>query len=178
MDHRLRRGVAPGAVRATFQTMRSPLAAAALVLMLISLGCRLEVHKPVGTAVAGDELALQQAAERLYRALAASDTAALDSAGVPAATVTLPGPGDGFVVPLYALWSARGLRSGDPLLRVVRTEIHPDGNVAMVRATVATRLAGALTETEGSDWLTFVRRDGGWHLAHAAVGPWHGRPAP
>lgn len=178
MDHCVRWGVAPGAGRDTFQTMRPSFTAIALALTLTSPGCRLEVREPVGTAVAGDELALQEATRGVYRALAESDTTAFDSAAVPAATVILPGPGDGYVVPLYALWTAPGLRAGDPALRVVRTEIHPDGNVAVVRVTVATRLAGALTDSEGRDWLTFVRRDGGWTLAHLALGNWRGRPTP
>jgi hypothetical protein len=160
--------------------MRSPIHLLGLVLALASVGCRLEVRERTGTAAAGDELALQAAVREIYRALASSDTAALDSAAVPAATVALPGPeqGDGFLVPLYTLWSVPGLRVGDQALRVVRTELHPDSHVAVVQVMVATRLAGALTDSEGSDWLTFVRREQGWSLVHAALGSWRGRSLP
>lgn len=152
----------------------------ALILALAVVGCRLELREPTGTAVAGDELALQEAVREIYRALASSDTLALDSVAVPAATIALPGPeqGDGFLVPLYTLWSVPGLRVGDQALRVVRTELHPDSHVAVVRVMLATRLAGALTDSEGSDWLTFVRREQGWSLVHAALGSWRGRSLP
>ncbi len=146
--------------------------------LLAASGCRLEVRNLAGAGGRGGAGDVEAAVRRVYGALATADTAALDAAALPAATVALAGAAEGFMVPLHAFWETTGARAGQADVRIVRADVRPDDGLATARVVVAMRPPGALIESEASDVLTFVHRDGGWQLAHAALGAWHGRPAP
>jgi hypothetical protein len=63
-------------------------------------------------------------------------------------------------------------------VRLIRTEIHPDGDFATVRAVVATLDGPDGSEFEAGDQFALARRAGGWRIASILLGPWRIRSAP
>jgi len=144
---------------------------------LLLAGCHFETRQPQGSA--GDEAAVTQATTGFYRAMARRDSVALQQMTFGAATVLLTaGHSAPSLIAGRALRDLPERRSGGGEVRVVRTEVRLDGDLASVRATIATRDRGDAGEFEASDQLTLARRDGGWRVAHALLGSWHPRTAP
>ena len=148
--------------------------AAAVVL---SLGaCRFESRVPVGTV--RDDATVLGSVRALYAAMERGNTDEIDSLVMPTATALL-GTSDGpALVPWRAMMSAGAGRIAAPELRVIRTEIRIDGDLAAVRVTVAGRSGPNTASPEASDLLTFARMHNRWLLAHASFGSWHGGGLP
>lgn len=157
--------------------MTAPRTLLSLVLLLAP-ACHLEERAPLGSLRQGDEQALEVLAGALYAALASRDTLALDSLLLPAATIAIGIAGEGYLLPGHVLLEAEPPRSGADAGRVARTDIRLDGHLAVVRVQAAVRPAGAVSESEASDVVTAVRREGAWRVAHVVFGAWRGRPAP
>jgi hypothetical protein len=155
----------------------SPLRYFLALTLLATPACHLEEREPLGSLRRGDERALEVLVSEVYAALAARDTVTLDSLLLPAATVALAALEEGYLLPGHVLLEPEAPRSADAAGRVVRTDIRIDGHVAVVRVLAATRTAGAATESEATDVLTFVRRGGAWRVAHLVFGGWRGRSA-
>lgn len=147
------------------------------VLLLAAPACHLEEREPLGSIRQGDEQTLEALVSKVYAAMGAQDTIALDSLLLPAATVALATVGEGYLLPAQVLLEAEAPRSAESIGRVVRADIRLDGNLATVRVVAAARPAGAITESEVSDLLTLVRRGGSWRVAHVVLGGWPGRMA-
>lgn len=130
----------------------------------------------MGSLRQGDEQALEFLAGAFYAALAAGDTIALDTLLLPAATIAIGVAGEGYLLPGHLLFEAEAPRRGADAGRVARTDIRLDGHLAVIRVQVAARPAGAVSESEASDLLTGVRREGAWRVAHVVFGAWRGRP--
>lgn len=140
-------------------------------------GCRFESRIPESSPK--DDNALQTVTTGFYRALAVDDTTALEAITFGSATVLLAaGHSEPSLIARRALPSIPERRTLPPGVRLVRTEIHPDGDFAVVRAVVAAQDGGRGGEFEASDWLTIARRGGEWRIAHILLGPWRIRTAP
>jgi hypothetical protein len=148
-----------------------------VVLVLATPACHLEEREPLGSLRQGDERALEAVVTSVYAALGARDTLALDSLLLPAATLAMATMGEGYLLPRHVLFEPEAPRSAESAGRVVRTDIRLDGDIAVVRVVAATRPAGAATESEASDLVTLVRREGAWRVAHLVFGGWRGRPS-
>lgn len=146
-----------------------------VLLALATPACHLEEREPLGSIRQGDERALEELIAGVYAALGTRDSVALDSLLLPAATVAIATMGEGYLLPRQVLFEPEAPRSAEAAGRVVRTDIRLDGDLAVVRVVAATRPAGATTESEASDLITLVRREGAWHVAHLVFGGWRGR---
>ena len=126
-----------------------------------------------------DDTALQAVAVSFYRALAKGDSPALDSITFGAATALLA---VGHSPPSLIAWRALGSiperRTQAPGVRLVRTDIRPDGDFAVVRVVIAAQDPTSPSEFEATDVLTVARRAGTWRIAHVVFGPWRLRTAP
>lgn len=147
-------------------------------LLLATLGCRFDYRAPGGTR--NEDAALQRAATSFYSSLTHHDTAAFAQAVFPAATVLINGGGDSaLLVPARALLDVPEHRTERKGVRLIRSELHADGDLATARMVIAVEgTAAGLGDFEASDFLTLARRNGRWRLAHAVLGPWHLRSAP
>jgi len=141
------------------------------------VACRLQDFTPGSTR--HEEGTLQAATTLFYHALGQRDTTELDQAALPAATALVGGPGDAAVlVPIRTMVTVSERRNENGGVRVVRSELHPDGDIATTHVVVVARSRDGSQEFEASDWLTFARRGEGWRVAHAVFGPWRNRTAP
>ena len=150
---------------------------AGALLLLALCGCRFETRQPDGRA--GDDVAVEAATATFYRALAAEDSAAIRTAAMGAATVlVVAGRSAPSLVGWRALLDIPERRTVPGGVRLIRTEIRVDGDLASVQAVIAGREGSDAGEFEASDLLTLARRDGEWRVAHALFGSWHPRTAP
>ncbi|MGH7583133.1 MAG: nuclear transport factor 2 family protein [Gemmatimonadales bacterium] len=148
----------------------------ALLCGVAALSCRFQDLTPGSSR--REEAALQAATTLFYHALAHRDTAELARAALPAATALVAGTGaQPVLVPLVTMVMVDERRNEDGGVRVVRTEVHADSDVATDRIVVMARGQEGTEDFEASDWLTFARRDGAWRVAHAVFGPWRNRTA-
>lgn len=153
------------------------IAAFALLLLLAVSSCRFRDLTPGSSRK--DEATLQGAVTGFYQALATRDTVLLRRVSVAGATALLP-TADGLpvLVPLRTAIDVPERRNQSGGGRVVRTDPHPDGDVALERVVIAARSADGSHEYEATDALTLTRRASGWRIAHALFGPWRSRTAP
>lgn len=141
------------------------------------LGCRFDYRAPSGAR--GDDTAMQGVPAAFYRALAGHDTAAFAQAVFPAATVLIDGGSNPVtLVPARALLDVPEHRTERHGVRLVRSEVRGDGNLATARVVIAAESAVGLGDYEAADFLTLARRGGVWRVAHAVLGPWRLRSAP
>ena len=158
--------------------MRAHLAVAAS-LLAVSAGtaCRFEDLTPGGSR--RDEPSLQSLPAAFYQALGARDDSALARAALPAATALVDEDRNPAVlVPVRTMIEVPERRNQGGGARIVRTELHPDGDLATARVVVAARSPDGAREYEATDFLTMAHRAGGWRVAHAVFGPWRIRTAP
>lgn len=140
-------------------------------------GCRFEERPPNGSR--RDDAALQSVATAFYRSMGGRDSSGLRAAVFPAATMIVDGGRNApTLVPVRTLLELPERRTAKGGVRIVHTELHADGAVATARVTIAAQGPGDEGEFEASDFLTLARRDGGWRVAHAVLGPWRPRSAP
>jgi hypothetical protein len=149
-------------------------------LVLISLllsSCRFQDLTP-GTA-RHDEATVQAVVTALYQAIGTRSPTGLQRIALPAATALLTSDhGPTVLVPLRTLIEVPERRNQGGGARIVRTDLHTDGDVATDRVVVAARSGDGRREYEASDMLTLARRAGVWQVAHAMFGPWRTRSAP
>lgn len=156
-----------------------PLQSAGTLILLLfgAVGCRFDYRAPTGAR--GEETAVQGITSSFYRSLAEHDTAVFERVVFPAATLLLDdGKNPVTLVPARTLLDLRGDRTDRTGVRLVRSEVRTDGDLATVRSVLATGGSRQKSELEASDFLTLARRDGVWRIAHALFGPWRLRSAP
>ena len=148
-----------------------------LLLLLATIGCRFDYRAPRGAR--SEDAALQRAATSFYSSLTHHDTAAFGKVVFPAATILINGGGDSaLLVPARALLDVPEHRTERKGVRLIRSEVRADGDLATARMIIAVEGTTGLGEFEASDFLTLARRNGTWRLAHAVLGPWRPRSAP
>ena len=114
-----------------------------------------------------------------YRSLTRHDTAAFGRAIFPAATVLIDGgTNPATLVPARALFDVPEHRTERTGVRIVRSEVRSDGDLATARMVIAVENNVGQGDYEAADFLTLARRDGAWRIAHAVLGPWRLRSAP
>ncbi len=148
-----------------------------LALLLTSLvSCRFEDRTPGGTR--RDEIAVQAAVAGFYQSLAARDSDGLRRAAFASATVLVPAGSSVALVPLRTLLDVPERRNQDGGVRVARSDLHVDADIASDRVTVTVRGSNGLPDYDATDVVLLARRDGQWQVAQAAFGPWHTRSGP
>lgn len=154
-----------------------PRSLSALALLLTLAGCKFDYRTP--SEARGEDRALQALPIAFYRAMARHDTAAFGRAVFPAATVLVDGGKNPVtLVPARTLLDIPGRRAEASGVRVIRSEIRADGDLASARVVIAVESMLGRGDYEASDLLTLARRDGAWRIAHAVLGPWRLRSAP
>lgn len=158
--------------------MATPKRSTLLLFGLLSLpGCQFEYRAPSGAR--GEDTVLQGLPMAFYRAMGNHDTSAFARAVFPAATVLVDGGSNPVtLISARALLDVPGRRTDDGGVRLVRSEMRADGDLATARVVIAVDSKVGLGEYEASDLLTLARRDGAWRIAHAVLGPWRLRSAP
>lgn len=148
-----------------------------LLLVLSVTACRFDTRAPNG--VRGEDAALQGVATAFYGSLTRHDTAAFGRVVFPAATVLIDGGGTpATLVPARTLLEVPEHRTERNGVRIIRSEMRADGNLATARMVIAAESTVGLGDFEASDFLTLARRDGTWRVAHAMLGRWRLRSAP
>jgi hypothetical protein len=147
------------------------------LLSLAVIGCRFDYHAPNGARV--EDVALQGVATTFYASLTHHDTAAFARAVFPAATVLIDGGRNPVtLVPARTLLDVPGRRTDRGGVRLVRSELRSDGDLATARLVIAVEGNASQGEYEASDLMTLARREGSWRIAHVVLGPWRLRSAP
>jgi ketosteroid isomerase-like protein len=150
---------------------------AALIITLALASCRFQDLTPGGSR--HDEAAVQAVVASLYQALGARDAPGLARVALPAATaLVVADRSPPVLVPMRTMIDVPERRNQGGGVRVARTELRPDGDVATERVVVVARSGDGLREYEATDVLTIARRAGVWRVAHAVFGPWRSRSAP
>jgi hypothetical protein len=154
-----------------------PSFAAAFVAALLTSSCKFQDLSPSGSR--RDETAMQATVTAFYRAIAAHDAAAVQRVTYPAATTLLqPEHGAPVLVPIRTMIDVPERRNQHGGVRVVRSDLRIDGELATDHLVVTAAGDDGRREYEASDFVTLARRDGGWRIAHVALGPWRVRSAP
>ncbi len=148
-----------------------------LLLLLAATGCRFDTRAPSGAR--NEDAALQGVTTAFYRSLTRHDTAAFGRAIFPAATVLIDGgTNPATLVPARALFDVPEHRTERAGVRIIRSEVRSDGDLATARMVIAVENNVGQGDYEAADFLTLARRDGAWRIAHAVLGPWRLRSAP
>ena len=148
-----------------------------LLLLALLAGCQVEYRAPSGSRV--EDAALQGVTASFYAALTRHDTAAFGRVVWPTASALIDGGANpATLVPLRTLLDLTGQRSGRTGVRLVRSDLRSDGDLATARLVIAASPGTGADEYEATDFLTLARRDGSWRIAHAALGTWRLRSAP
>ena len=143
--------------------------------MCAATSCRFEDRTPGGSR--RDDTSIEGVAASFYAVLAAHDTLAIGFVADRAATVladagaTSPG-----ITPVIAVFGSGDRRTVPSGVRIIRTELHPDGDVASAQVVVASRDDSG--ELEAVDVLMLARSGGKWRVAHAMFGAWRQRSLP
>ena len=126
-----------------------------------------------------DEATLPGVVVAFYRAIGTRDAKALQRSVLPAATALVAADhGPIVLVPMHTVIEVPERRNQGDGARIVRTELHVDGDVATDRIAVSARSTAGRGEFEATDVLTLAHRGGAWQVAHAVFGPWRARSAP
>lgn len=149
-----------------------------LLLAIWCLGsCRFEDLTPGGTR--HDEATVPGVVTAFYQAIGSRDLAGLARRALPAATALVTAePGATVLMPMRTLIEVPERRNQGGGVRIVRTELRPDGDVATDRVVVVAGSGDGRREYEATDVLTLAHRAGTWRIAHAMLGPWRVRSAP
>jgi hypothetical protein len=151
----------------------------ALLLVAISClgGCRFQDLTP-GNA-RHDEATLPGVVTAFYQAIAGRDRPALERTTLPAATALMATDrGPIVLVPMHTVTEVPERRNQGGGARIVRTELHTDGDVATDRVSVTAKSGDGRREYEASDMVTLAHRAGRWQVAHVMFGPWRVRSGP
>ena len=139
--------------------------------------CRFEDLTPGSSR--RDEAGIQATATGFYQALGTRDHASLEKTTLPAATVLVTAERTPVVlVSMASMIEIPERRNEHGGVRIVRVELHPDGDLATARVVIAARSADGRNEFEATDFLTMAHRTNDWRIAHAVFGPWRIRSAP
>ena len=122
---------------------------------------------------------MQTVITAFYQAIGARNPATLQRVALPSATVLFAGDhAQPVLVPLRTMTEVPERRNQGGGVRVVRTDLRTDGDVAVDRIVVVSRSRDGLRELEAADILSLARRDGEWRIAQITFGPWKTRTAP
>jgi hypothetical protein len=147
------------------------------MLLLLLGACRFQDRTPGSSR--RDEAAVQGVVTQFYQAVGSKDRAGLLRSALPSATALFATEGGSPVLgPLLTVVEVPDRRNQGGGARVVRSDLHTDGDVASDRIVIVARSADGLGEFEATDVLTLAHRDGGWRIAQAMFGPWKLRSAP
>jgi transposase len=156
-------------------SLRGRRAAVVLALGLLT-GCRFQDLTPGGTR--RDETAAQTAVAVMYQAIGARSAPVLASASLPAATALIASDhGTVVLVPIRTMVDVPERRNQGGGVRIVRSDLHVDGEIASDRIVVVSRAADH-HEFEATDVIALAHREGVWRVAQAAFGPWRSRTTP
>lgn len=147
-----------------------------LLAMLILSSCRFEDRTPGGSRP--EDTALRNLVADFYQAVGHRDQTELGRAVFPAATVLLASTDGATLVPVRALIEVPERRNEGGGVQVSRIDLRPDGALATARVVVVAVNSIDGREFEATDFLTIAHREGAWHIAQAAFGPWRVRSAP
>ncbi len=158
-----------------------PRAAVWAASLVLTVGCRLEDHTPAGTR--HDEDAIQHVVNEYARHLSERDWSGVRSLfwdGGRYAGFIAPGVPRGLAaVPIDSALDglSRALLGSEPSdydVRIVRTDLRQEGDLAAVWASTRRRIPGAGGPTE-RDWVEHLvlRRAGDdWRILSVAATPW------
>ena len=139
--------------------------------------CRFQDLTPGGNR--HDEVMVQSVVAAFYQAIGARDRTALARTAMPAATALVAADhGPTVLVPMRTLIDVPERRNQAGGVRLVRSDLHADGDVASDRVGVVARAINGRREYEATDVVTLAHRSGAWQVAHATFGPWRLRSAP
>lgn len=126
-----------------------------------------------------DEATLPGVVTAFYQAIGGRDRSALERTTLSASTALMATDrGPVVLVPMRTVTEVPERRNQGGGARIVRTELHTDGDVATDRVSVAARSGDGRREYEASDMITLAHRAGRWQVAHAMFGPWRTRSGP
>jgi poly(3-hydroxybutyrate) depolymerase len=159
--------------------MLRPSAALLLLGAILSSACHIEDHTPAGSR--RDESFIRAVVAGHYRCLAERRWAACRTAFWPGATFSATGGGDTLTtvpraIPVDSMIAAlaRTLSStvpGDWDLRLLRSEVHQDGDLATVWADVRQHSGDGdrATDTDFTELLVLRRLGGAWRIASISL---------
>jgi ketosteroid isomerase-like protein len=147
------------------------------LLVIAAASCRFQDLTPGGPR--HDEVAVQVVVASFYQAIGTKDAAGLARSALASATVLVAvDRNPPVLVPVRTMVDVPERRNQGGGVRIVRTEVRPDGEVATERVVVVARSSDGRREYEATDLFTVARRAGSWRVAHAVFGPWRARSAP
>jgi ketosteroid isomerase-like protein len=147
------------------------------VAALLLASCRFRDLTPGG--LRHDEAAVATAVTAFYQAIAAQDDTTLGRLTLPAMTALTAGPGGAAaVLPLRIALAVQQHRNESGGVRLVRSELHTDGDLATDRVIVVAHARGGPGELEAADLITLARSANGWRIVHVVFGSWRSRTAP
>jgi len=159
--------------------MLRPFAALLLLGAILTSACHVEDHTPAGTR--RDESFIRAVVGGHYRCLAERKWTSCRTAFWPGATFSAPGSGDTLTsapraIPADSMIAslARTLSRTDPGdwdLRLLRSEVHQDGDLATVWADVRqhSRDGDRATDTDFTELLVLRRLGGAWRIASISL---------
>jgi ketosteroid isomerase-like protein len=144
--------------------------------MVVS-SCRFQDLTPGGSR--RDEVTVQNVVSSFYQAVGGKDAEAMQRVVLPSATALMAGErAPPVLVPIRTMIDVPERRNQGGGVRITRTDLRPDGDVATDRVVVVARTGDGRHEYEATDVLTLARRSGEWRVAHTMLGPWKLRSAP
>jgi len=149
-----------------------------MLIATLGLGsCRFQDLTP-GNA-RHDEAMLPRVVNAFYQALGNRDRSALERTTLSASTALMTTDrGPIVLVPMRTVTDVPERRNQGGGARIIRTELHTDGDVATDRVSVAAKSPDGRREYEASDMITLAHRAGRWQVAHVMFGPWRIRSGP
>lgn len=148
-----------------------------MLLLPLLAGCQFEYRAASGSRV--EDAAIQGVATSFYGALTRHDTATFGRVVWPTATGLVDGGQEPpTLVPLRTLLDLPGQRSQRSGVRLVRSDLRTDGELATARLVIAAASSAGAGEEEATDFFTLARHDGSWRIAHVLLGAWRPRTAP
>ena len=147
------------------------------IFLIAAASCRFQDRTPGGSR--HDEATVQAVVVSFYQVVAARDAAGLQRVALPSATALVADDHRAPVlVPLRTMIEVPERRNRGAGARIVRTDLRPDGDVAIDRVVVMARSGDGRHEYEATDVLSLARWRDGWRVAQVVFGAWHARSAP
>jgi hypothetical protein len=126
-----------------------------------------------------DETMLPGVVNAFYQAIGSRDRAALERTTLSASTALMTTDrGPIVLVPMQTVIEVPERRNQGGGVRMIRTELHTDGDVATDRVSVVAKSPDGRREYEASDMITLAHRASRWQVAHVMFGPWRIRSGP
>jgi hypothetical protein len=159
--------------------MLRPLAALLLLGASLTAGCHVEDHTPAGTR--RDESFIRAVVSGHYRCLAERKWPTCRTAFWPGATFSAPGSGDTAtsvprLIPADSMIAALAhslpeMAKTEWELRLLRSEVHQDGDLATVWADVRqhSRDGDQTADTDFTELIVLRRLGGAWRIASISL---------